>query len=197
MKIGLLFGSFNPVHTGHLIVASYMSSYTDLDQVWMVLSPKNPFKSIADLASDRDRERMLQMAVGREKKIKYKDIELHLSKPSYTINTLRKLQEKHSDYQFVVIIGSDIYPTYNQWRKADEISKNFETYVYLRPGYPIRSPNKGRNIQIFKEVPQLLISGTFIRHHIQSGESARYFVPYEVWKYIKKTNLYLGNKRHE
>lgn len=177
VRIGLLFGSFNPVHIGHLIVAQHMATRTDLTEVWFVLSPQSPYKVGHELLPEQARLDLLQAAIAGNALLHVTDVELHLPKPNYTITTLDALQLQHPHYKFVLLIGGDNLVGLAGWRDADRIQREFDIYVYQRPGYPVPiDTNSDSRIRIV-EAPLLDISATFIRQSIASGKSIRYLVP--------------------
>ncbi|MDB5281336.1 MAG: nicotinate-nucleotide adenylyltransferase [Bacteroidota bacterium] len=188
MKIGLFFGSFNPVHNGHLIIANYICETTDLDKVWMVVSPQNPLKLKETLLRDYDRQHLINLAIEENKNLKASNIEFKLPKPSYTIDTLTYLAEKYPQHQFVLIMGSDNLVTLHKWKNYELLLK-YEILVYKRRGFEENPYPKNKNIQ-FLEFPYLDISATFIRDNIKNGVSMQYFLPEPVWKYIDDMNWY-------
>src|SRR6218665_3097675 len=137
MKIGLYFGSFNPVHQGHLIIASHIINETDLQEVWLIVSPQNPFKNAATLLNEQHRYHLLQLALENETKIKASNIEFKLPRPSYTVNTLTYLKEKYPQHEFYIILGSDGFQNINKWYNAEVILKNYPIYIYRRAGFDI------------------------------------------------------------
>ena len=188
MKIGLYFGSFNPVHTGHLIIASFMADNGGLDEVWMVVSPQNPFKNSTSLLNERHRYALIQLAVEGEKKIKASNVEFKLPKPSYTIDTLTYLQEKYPRHTFSLILGSDSFQNINDWKNSKQILNNYNINIYLRPGFSLNK-HESVNIKIM-QAPMLDISATLIRKNIKEKKSIRYLVPDEVMKEIAAKNYY-------
>lgn len=188
MKIGLYFGSFNPIHHGHLIIASHFINETDLNEVWFIISPQNPFKKAGSLLNEHQRFHLAQLALEDETKIKASNIEFKLPKPSYTINTLTYLKEKYPQHQFTIIMGSDGFQNINKWYNAEVILRNYPIAIYLRPGYEI-TENFGATITIQK-APLLEISSTHIRELIQGNKSIRYLVPEPVREEIEKNNYY-------
>ena len=189
MKVGLFFGSFNPVHTGHMIIAHYMAEYTDLDQVWMVVSPQNPFKSKDTLANDYDRLHLVHLAIGDHLHLRASNIEFSLPKPSYTIDTLAYLQEKHPGRPFVLIMGADNLSTLHKWKNYELLLNRHEIYVYQRPGYENGPFANHPNVRIF-DAPQMHISASYIRECIREGHSVQYLVPDAVYEYLEKSGLY-------
>jgi nicotinate-nucleotide adenylyltransferase len=189
MKIGLFFGSFNPVHNGHLIIANYVCETTDLDKVWLVVSPQNPLKPKETLLRDYDRLHLIHLAIEDNKNLKASNIEFALPRPSYTIDTLTHLHDKYPQHQFSLIMGSDNLASLHKWKNYENLLGRYNFIVYKRRGdeenpYPHQS-----NIQLL-EFPFLDISATFIRNNIKQGISMQYFLPEAVWKYIDETGLY-------
>jgi nicotinate-nucleotide adenylyltransferase len=191
MRVGLYFGSFNPIHHGHLIIANYILDHTDLDQVWFVVSPQNPLKPSASLLNEYHRLFLVQLAVEGEKNLKASDIEFKLPKPSYTVDTLAYLQEKYPGNQFAIIMGSDSLQNLPKWKNYQWLLQHYPIYVYKRPehekapGYP-----EAKHIQIM-DAPLLPISSTTIRQNIREGKSIRYLVPDAVREEIEKSGYYL------
>lgn len=188
MKIGLYFGSFNPIHHGHLIIASHFINQTDLDEVWLIVSPQNPFKSSAVLLNEQHRYHLVQTALENETKIKASNIEFKLPKPSYTVNTLTYLKEKYPHHEFNIIMGSDGFQNLNKWHNADVIINNYPIYIYKRPGFEIKE-NFGANARIM-EAPLLEISSTHIRKLIRENKSIRFLIPENVREEIEKNSYY-------
>jgi len=187
-KIGLYFGSFNPVHTGHLIIASHLANNTSLDEVWFVVSPQNPFKKQKGLLNERHRISLVRLAIEDEIKLKASDVEFKLPKPSYTIDTLIYLSEKYPKYEFSVIMGSDGFQNIEKWKNFEQIINNHIIYIYMRPGFEV--VNKyGENI-IPVKAPLLEISATEIRKNIKVGKSIRYLVTDVVMKEIDEKGYY-------
>ncbi len=186
--IGILGGSFNPVHAGHMMLASYLSQWGYVDEVWLTLSPRNPLKEPGDLLPDMKRLAMLNIAVKGASAIDICDIELSLPKPSYTINTLDVLRERYPEYRFKLIIGSDNWRIFDQWRASRRILDEFGVIVYLRPGYPVdRRHVDGLEVV---DAPMMNVSSTFIRDAIARGRNMNYFLPAGVYKYIVDNRLY-------
>jgi nicotinate-nucleotide adenylyltransferase len=191
MKIGLFFGSFNPVHNGHLIIANYVCEATDLDKVWLVVSPQNPLKPKESLLREYDRLHLINIAIEDNKNLQASNIEFKLPKPSYTIDTLIYLKDKYPQHQFSLIMGSDNLGTIHKWKNYELILKNYPIYAYNRRGSEQNPYPQHKNIT-FLNFPFLDISATFIRENIKKGLSMQYFLPDAVWKYIDGTNLYKG-----
>ena len=189
MKIGLFFGSFNPVHVGHMIIANYMAQHTSLDKVWMVVSPHNPHKKRNTLANDYDRLHLVNLAIGENKAIQASNIEFSLPKPSYTIDTLTYLKEKHPAHDFVLIMGGDNLGTFHKWKNYDKILENHELFVYQRPSYDLGELQKHEKVTIF-EAPLMQISSSYIRKQIKAGFSIDYLVTEEVRRHIEEAGMY-------
>jgi len=188
MQIGLFFGSFNPIHSGHLIMANHILNETQLKKVWFVVSPKNPFKSENTLLDEYNRLHLVRLAVEDDSRFKASDIEFHLSKPSYTIHTLMHLEEKYPDHEFSVIMGSDSFQNFSKWKNYETIIKNHPIYVYKRPGFEIKNTLKAK-FEII-ETPLLQISATKIRQLVKEKKSIRYLVPDKVMEEIEKAGYY-------
>jgi len=184
MKVGLLFGSFNPVHMGHLILGNYMAYNTDLSAVWYVISPQNPFKASNSLLHEFDRMHMVSLAIDKNDRLGISDIEFSMPKPSYTIDSLTYLQDKYPTYEFVLIIGEDNLPSFHKWKNYERILDFFEVYVYPRSGTPDTPLKTHPKIKLIP-APMLDISATLIRDCVRSGKSIKYMVPEEVENYIK------------
>ena len=188
-KIGLFFGSFNPVHVGHMIIANHIIEHTTLDQVWMVVSPQNPFKERKNLANSHDRIHLVNLAIGDENlNIRASDIEFGLPMPSYTIDTLTYLKEKYS-HEFSLIMGGDNLVSFHKWKNYKQILANHDIYIYKRSGSGETAFDNHANIH-FLNAPLLNISSTFIRNEIKSGLSVQYIVPDAVYLYLKESTLY-------
>ena len=188
MNIGLYFGSFNPVHHGHLIIANHISNNTNLDEIWFVVSPQNPFKSSAVLLNENHRLNLIQTALEGEVKLKASNIEFKLPKPSYTVNTLTYLSEKYPAHSFTIIMGSDGFKNITKWHNASVILKNYPLFIYKRPGFEI-TETFGAAVTVM-DAPLLEISGTLIRKLIKENKSIRFFVPDSVKMEIEKNNYY-------
>jgi len=189
MKIGLFFGSFNPIHIGHMIIANYMATQTDLEKLWLVVSPQNPLKKKSSLARDYDRLHLARLAIDDNINLKASNIEFNLPQPSYTIDTLTYLREEHPNDQFVLIMGSDNLKTLHKWKNYELILRDFEVYVYQRPGYDLGELATHEHVKIF-EAPLMQISASYIRKCIQDGHSIQYLVPEPVYQYLSSSSLY-------
>ena len=189
MKVGLFFGSFNPVHNGHMVIANYLAEYTDLDQVWMVVSPHNPLKPAGSLLNDYQRLQLVETAIGSYRKIKISKIEFGLPKPSYTINTLVHLQEKFPEHSFVLIMGSDNLHTFHKWKNYEQILEHYEIYAYPRPGFDGGDFKQHSKVK-FIPAPLMEISSTFIRNAIKEGKDVRFMLPEKVHDHIDDMNFY-------
>lgn len=189
-KIGLFFGSFNPIHIGHLIIANYMANYTDLSEVWLVVSPHNPLKRKDSLLNMYDRLEMVNLAIDNTDRIRASDIEFRLTQPSYTIDTLVHLKERYPTKDFVLIMGSDNLVTLKKWKNYEIILRDFFVYVYPRPGYDVGEWAEHPRIT-FTETPLMEISSTFIRNAIKDHKSVKYFLPDKVLDFIDKKGVYL------
>ena len=190
-KIGLFFGSFNPIHVGHLIIANFMASQTDLAEVWLVVSPHNPLKTRQSLAKDYDRLHLVNIAIEGNPMLRACDIEFKLPKPSYTIDTLTYLKEKHPHKSFVLIMGGDNLVTLPKWKNYEQLIAQYDIYVYNRPGYPksMIEPTLVEKISYF-EAPLMQISASYIRKCIQAELPITYLVTQPVQTYIEASNMY-------
>ncbi len=187
-KIGLYFGSFNPIHIGHLIVASFVANNTDLQQVWLVVSPQNPFKISGTLLNEYDRLHLARTAVEDDPCVKVSDVEFNLPKPSYTIDTLAFLSEKYPAYEFVIIMGSDGFQNLPNWKDYELLIKKYSFIVYKRPGFEINETWNANIIPL--SAPLLEISATTIRNQVKEGKSIRYLVPEKVRLEIEKSGYF-------
>lgn len=188
MKIGLYFGSFNPIHVGHLIIANHMAYQTDLDKVWFVLSPQNPLKPSHGLLNEYHRLHLIEKAIGHETRLLASNVEFSLPRPSYTIHTLTYLSEKYPLQEFVVIMGSDSFQNIKRWKNYEQILAHYPIYIYQRPGFEVQAP-PGARIQVL-DAPLLNVSSSHIRNLIQSGKSARFLVPDDAYEYILANHYY-------
>ena len=188
MKIGLYFGSFNPIHNGHLIIAKHILNTTTLKQVWLIVSPHNPLKKSAQLLNEYHRLHLAKLAVEGENDLKVSNIEFGLPKPSYTIDTLTHLQEKHPEHKFSVIMGSDSLCNIHKWKNYKALLKDYELLIYKRPGFEPTATD-GASVTVL-DAPLLEISSTHIRELIKNKKSFRYLVPDIVKEEIERNNYY-------
>jgi nicotinate-nucleotide adenylyltransferase len=193
MKIGLYFGSFNPIHTGHLIIASHIVNESDIEKVWFVVSPHNPFKDSDSLLNEYERFHLVQKAIEFDPRFKATDIEFSLPRPSYTVHTLTYLQEKYAGNQFVIIMGSDSFQNISKWKNAEFIISNYEIYVYNRPGFEVVN-NGNAKLHVMK-APLLEISATHIRKMVHEGKSIKYLVTPPVEEEITRSGMYRKNQK--
>lgn len=185
MKIGLLFGSFNPIHIGHLIIANSMIDMAGLDEVWLVVTPLNPFKKHTELLDEKERLLMVEIAIKSNPKLKSSDIEFGLPKPNYTIDTLMHLQNMYPKHIFYLLMGEDNLVKFDQWKDYERIFENFEVLVYPRPYTPNTQLKIHPRVHIFN-CPLLDISSTYVRENIKYGKSIKYLVPENVEEYIMR-----------
>lgn len=201
MKIGLYFGTFNPIHIGHLIIANHMAEYSDLEQIWMVVTPHNPLKKKDTLLDDYQRLHMVNLATEDYPKIKSSDIEFKLPQPNYTVNTLAHLQDKFPLYEFSLIMGEDNLKSLHKWKNYEIILQNHEVYVYprleakSRTGEAISSDLENLEFKNHKKIhiinaPIVGISSTFIRENIKDKKNIQPLLPSKVWEYINHNNFY-------
>ena len=189
MHIGLYFGSFNPIHTGHLIIASHVLANTDVDKIWFVVSPHNPLKESASLLSEHNRLHLVQLAIEDNNGFRASNVEFSLPRPSFTVDTLAYLTEKFPLEKFSVVMGGDSYQNIGRWKNHEQILKYYDLYVYNRPGFPVEIP-EGARVQVL-DAPLLDISASYIRRQLQAGKSIRYLVPDPVADYIADNRYYL------
>ena len=191
MKIGLYFGTFNPIHIGHLIIANHMAEHADLDQVWMVVTPHNPLKKKATLLDDYHRLQMVYLATEDFPKIKPSDIEFKLSQPNYTVNTLAHLQEKYPDHEFSLIMGEDNLKSLHKWKNYEVILEHHDIYVYPRISSEAENLELKNHPKIHLiDAPVVEISSTDIRHNIKKSKNVQPLLPHKVWDYIDHNNFY-------
>ncbi len=202
MKVGLYFGTFNPVHVGHLLIANYLADYSDLDQVWMVVTPQNPHKQKKSLLEDYHRMAMVRRAIEDNPKLKASDIEFNLPKPSYTSHTLTYIQEKYPDHEFALIMGGDNLRSFHKWMNFEHIIENHQIYVYPRPlteleldkqaklGETENDLAKHRNVHIMEDAPSMKLSSSFIRKAVANGKDVRYMLTEPVHQYLTEMNFY-------
>ena len=188
-KVGLYFGSFNPVHVGHMIIATWAVEMSDLDQVWFVVSPHNPLKAKESLLSGRHRLEMVHRAVGDDLRFRTSDIEFGLSQPSYTAHTLAHLQEKHAEKEFTLLMGGDNLASLHRWKNHEAILEGHRLLVYSRPAAG-EMPYAGHRNVVQLEAPALHISSSLIRQMVGEGKDVRHFMPLEAWKFMDEMNFY-------
>lgn len=198
MKVGLYFGSFNPVHVGHLIIANHFAQNTDLDEVWFVVSPQNPLKNKASLLADYHRLELTRIATESNESFRVSDIEFKLDYPSYTCNTLAVLSEKYPGKQFSLIMGEDNLRSFHKWKNYENIIHNHQVLVYprvLTPGEEEKQKTKQMvfshsNVKFEENAPMMKISASYIRNLIKEGKSTEYLLTPEVEKYVDEMNFY-------
>ena len=193
MNIGLFFGSFNPIHNGHLIIVNHILNETDLHKIWFVISPLNPFKTSDTLLNEYDRFHLVQKAIEGDLRLKASDIEFTLPKPSYTIHTLAYLKEKYPEHVFTLIMGSDGFQNLDKWKNAELIARDYTIIIYKRPGFDII--NKLNASILVLEAPLLSISATYIRKLIERGKSIKYLVPPAVEEEITSFGHFRKNQK--
>jgi len=189
MHIGLFFGSFNPIHIGHLALAEYLVEFTDLEQVWFVVSPHNPLKPKESLLPENNRLEMVHLAVNEDSRFRVSDIEFRMPKPSYTIDTLSYLNEKFPDHNFSLIMGADNLESFHKWKNAGLIIKKYHRYIYPRHGSSGEELKSHENITLL-DAPKIEISSSFLRQAIKDGRTVRHFLPARVFEYIDEMNFY-------
>lgn len=189
IKTGILSGSFNPVHTGHLILAEYLCEYEELDEIWFVVSPQNPLKHPDSLIDDRHRVEMVRLAIADNPKFACNEIELTLPRPSYTIDTLDVLKKRYPEREFRLIIGADNWLLFDRWKEHRRILSEFDLLVYPRAGSPVDADRLPDRVRLTK-APMIEISSTFIRAGIEQGKKMNYFLPADVRRYIREHRLY-------
>lgn len=203
MNIGLYFGTFNPIHVGHLVIANYMADFTDLDQVWLIVSPHNPLKEKSTLLTDLHRLALVKIAIDDNPKLRASDIEFSLPKPSYTATTLAYLKDKYPQHNFALIMGEDNLRTLHKWYNHDVILKNHKIYVYPRvltvqeeaevTGINSHVGNdfaEDANVVFCDDAPVMKVSASFVRNAIRDGKDVRYLLTEPVHKYIEEMNFY-------
>ena len=188
-KTGLFFGSFNPIHNGHMILASYMLEFTDLDEVWFVVSPHNPLKEKKNLLADYHRLALVRLAVEDHQNVNVTDIEFKMPKPSYTIDTLTWLTEKYENRNFSIICGTDVFPTFHKWKNYQQLLKQYHFYVYPRPGSGLGEYASDSNIKLYP-APLMEISSSFIRKGIKEKKDMSFWMPDKVYQYVKEMHFY-------
>jgi nicotinate-nucleotide adenylyltransferase len=191
MKVGLYFGTFNPIHIGHLAIANHMAEYSDLDAIWMVVTPHNPFKKKSSLLANHHRYEMVMIATENYPKIKPSKIEFDLPQPNYTVHTLAHLQEKYPEHEFCLIMGEDNLKSLHKWKNYEVILANHEVYVYPRISEGTVEHQFENHPKIHRvSAPIMEISSTFIRNAIKEQKNIKPLLPKEVWTYIDEMNFY-------
>lgn len=191
MKIGLYFGTFNPIHVGHLTIANHLAEYSDLDKIWFVVTPHSPFKKKNSLLDDRQRYEMVYRATKDYLKLEPSDIEFNLPQPNYTINTLTYLQEKYPKHTFALIMGEDNLKSFHKWKNYELILENHDIYVYPRISEGQVETQFDNHKKIHKvDAPIMELSSTFIRKSIKEGKNVRPMLPEHVWEYVDDMNFY-------
>ena len=189
MKTGLFFGSFNPIHIGHMAIANFIAEYTEIEQIWFIISPQNPFKAKSSLLADYHRYELVNRAIGDDPRFKASNIEFKLAQPSYTIDTLTYLSEQYPGQDFYLIIGSDQLPNFHKWKNSDLLKDNYHFLIYPRPGTDQHELMDHPAFQGI-EAPMMEISSTLIRQAIKDNKDLRYFLPQAVWEYISEMHFY-------
>lgn len=191
MKVGLFFGSFNPIHIGHLVIANHLVEYSDLDEVWFVVTPHNPFKNKNTLLDNYQRLEMVYRATKDYTRLKPSDIEFNLPQPNYTINTLVHLQEKYTQHEFALIMGEDNLKSFHKWKNYELILENHHLYVYPRVSeQKVETPLDGHKKIHVINAPLMELSSTFIRKAIKEGKNVQPMLPQHVWEYLDEMNFY-------
>jgi len=189
MHIGLYFGSFNPIHIGHLIIANHVLQHSTVDKIWFVVSPHNPLKESSTLLNEYHRLHLVEIAIANNPKFRASSVEFSLPKPSYTIDTLCYLKEKFPFEQFSIIMGGDSFQNIHRWKNQETLLKNYELIVYRRPGFEINIP-EGSRVNVM-DAPLLEISASFIRQQLRDKKSVQYLLPDAVWEYVTANRYYL------
>ncbi len=191
MKIGLYFGTFNPIHIGHLAIANHMAEFSGLDQVWLVVTPHSPHKKKSTLLDDHHRLQMVHLATEDYPKLKQSDIEFKLPQPNYTVHTLAHLQEKFPQHEFSLIMGEDNLNSLHKWKNYEVILQNHDIYVYPRVNGEVMDPELETHPKIHRvDAPIMEISSTFIRESIKAGKNIRPLLPHKVWEYVEHNLFY-------
>nr|WP_321246518.1 nicotinate (nicotinamide) nucleotide adenylyltransferase [uncultured Psychroserpens sp.] len=191
MKIGLYFGTFNPIHIGHLTIANHLAEHSDLDKIWFVVTPHSPFKKKSSLLDNRQRFEMVYRATKDYEKLEPSDIEFDLPQPNYTINTLTYLQEKHPQHEFSLIMGEDNLKSFHKWKNYELILEHHNIYVYPRISEGVIETQFDNHNKIHKvDAPIMELSSTFIRKSIKEGKNIRPILPQHVWEYLDEMNFY-------
>ena len=188
MKIGLFFGSFNPMHMGHKIIASYLVEFSDLEKVLFIVSPQNPLKQKKTLLDQNHRLQIIRAEVEDNPKLAVSDVEFSMPQPSYTIDTLVRLKEEHPEHEYALIMGADNLQNFHKWKNFEQILEDYSIYVYPRHGYEVEGSHE--NIHLIEGVPQMEISASFIRNSIKQGKDISYLMTEKAWEYTDEMNFY-------
>lgn len=188
-QTGLFFGSFNPIHAGHMMIASYMAEFEQINEIWFILSPQNPLKEKSTLLPDLNRLYMVNVAVEDDPRFRASNIEFHLPRPSYTIDTLTYLQERYPNHDFTLLAGSDILASLHKWKNYEQLLKNYRFLIYPRQDSSPSPFDLHPSIR-FTNAPCIGISASFIRESIKKGKNMQYFLPEKVWEYIEDMQFY-------
>ncbi len=191
MKIGIFSGSFDPIHIGHAMIASYAAQWTDLDEVWLMVSRLNPLKIDSEPASEYDRFEMAKIVASGCEGVRPSDFELRLPVPSYSYRTLTELKKTYPENDFSLIIGSDNWLGFDRWRNSWEIKREFGIYIYERPGFPVDPETLPSGVRLIEGAPQSLISSTFVRKALKERKDLNFFLPEKVFEYVKQKQLYI------
>lgn len=194
MEIGIFGGSFDPIHTGHAMVASYMAQCAGLDEVWLMVSPENPLKSGRRMAPEPDRLAMCGLVAAESSRLRVCDLETRLPLPSYTYRTLERLREQYPQHRFHLLVGADNWLLFDRWKNGDDILRHHPVIVYPRPGYPVDTDKLPDGVEYISDCPQAFISSTFVRECVGKNLSPAFFVPVEVARYIGTHHLYEDGK---
>ncbi len=189
IKTAVFSGTFNPIHVGHLVLANYLCEFTDIEEVWLMVSPLNPLKEPNTALDSKLRYEMVQLAVDDDTRLFASDFELHLPQPTYSIKTLTALLDSYPDREFSLLIGADNWLVFDQWKDYQRIINEFSIWIYPRAGFDVKIPDFMTSVKLLS-APLVEISSTFIRQSIAEGHDMRRFVPEDVWKYIKDSQLY-------
>jgi nicotinate-nucleotide adenylyltransferase len=191
MKIGLYFGTFNPIHIGHLIIANHLAEFTNLDQIWMMVTPHNPLKEKNTLLDDHSRLHLARLATEDYPKISASDFEFNLPQPNYTVNTLAHLQDKYPKHEFSLIMGEDNLKSLHKWKNYESILENHQIFVYPRLSDDVEKSQFHNHPNIdFVDAPVVEISATFIRENVKKNKNIQPLLPHKVWEYIDHNNIY-------
>jgi nicotinate-nucleotide adenylyltransferase len=189
MTVGLFFGSFNPIHIGHLAIASYMLAFTEMDELWFVISPHNPFKKRQNILSENDRLHLVNLAIEGHPAYRSCDIEFRMPKPSYTVDTLARLTDKYPQREFSLIMGSDNLAQFHKWKNSEAIVANFHRYIYPRPETAPQFLEHIPNASVV-DAPLMDISSTFIRQAIADGKDIPFYMHDKVYHYVREMHFY-------